>query len=122
MIDLVYLVPLVVSFIATFALTPIVIRFMKQHGMVGEDLNKFHRPKVAEMGGIAVLLGFFSGVFLFLLMFRTQLDARIMAVLFAISGCAFTGLLDDLVNLRWRSKAVLPLSPCQWGSCSGTWR
>lgn len=51
MVDPIYFIPLAVSFIATLILTPFVIRFMKQRGIVGEDLNKLHRPKIAEMGG-----------------------------------------------------------------------
>lgn len=108
MVDPIYFIPLAVSFIATLILTPFVIRFMKQRGIVGEDLNKLHRPKIAEMGGIAVLIGFFSGVFIFLSLFRRQIDVGFMATLLAISGCAFTGLLDDLKNLRKYIKAVLP--------------
>ncbi|MDH3366118.1 MAG: hypothetical protein OEM29_09000, partial [Thermoplasmata archaeon] len=46
----------------TFAIIPWLIPKLRDKGIVGEDLNKPHKPKVVEMGGIAVVIGFFAGI------------------------------------------------------------
>ncbi len=55
-----------VSFFASFFILPAFIRFLEASGIVGTDINKPHKPKVAEMGGPAVMAGFLSGMFLFI--------------------------------------------------------
>ena len=46
------------AFFITFALTPILKDKLKGMGITGTDLHKPDKPKVPEMGGIAILLGF----------------------------------------------------------------
>ena len=108
MIDLIYVLILLISFGVTVALTPYVMRFMRRHDIVGRDMNKPGMPIRPEMGGVAVVLGFFSGAFVFIYYQRAALNTAMMALLFGIMGCAFTGILDDLLNLRRYIKAVLP--------------
>lgn len=48
----------VAAFFITFALTPFLKNKLKERGITGTDLHKSDKPKVPEMGGIAILLGF----------------------------------------------------------------
>jgi len=87
---------------------PWLIPKLKAKGIVGRDLNKPDQPNVAEMGGIAVTVGFFAGLSV-LLMVDSVVDLNLLNVsLSAILGAAFVGMMDDLFDLRQRYKALLP--------------
>ncbi len=79
--------------------------------MVGRDLHKVNRPIIPEMGGIAVIGGFYAGVTLFQLLAVTspELLVYLHASLVAAFGAGFVGLLDDLFSIRRRAKALAPL-------------
>ncbi|MEM4729871.1 MAG: hypothetical protein QXH42_08975 [Thermoplasmata archaeon] len=102
------------SLAVTLIIMPGVIRTMMRHGITGPDMNKPGRPQVAEMGGVGVLIGFFSGLFVALGWIKfvqpeELADSRLLlASMFAILGAALVGSLDDLFDLRQRVKAVLP--------------
>ncbi len=55
-------VGLTVSFLAIWLLMPFLIRLLKQRGHVGIDVHKLERPKVPEMGGIGIVVGFLIGL------------------------------------------------------------
>jgi UDP-N-acetylglucosamine--dolichyl-phosphate N-acetylglucosaminephosphotransferase len=78
---------------------------------VGKDLNKPNKPLVPEMGGLGVMLGFYVGVTL-LVVFSDPQDAParpyFYAALLASLGAGIVGLLDDMFNIRKRTKAILP--------------
>ena len=103
-----------VAVIVTFLIMPSIIRTMTKAGMVGPDMNKPHKPQIAEMGGVGVLIGFFSGIFttigIMKFVFPEPLgESRLLlASMFAILGAALVGALDDLFDLRQRVKAILP--------------
>lgn len=99
---------LVVAFAMTFAVVPWLIPKLQERGIVGRDLNKPARPLVVEMGGIAVVIGFFAGIS-FVIVLDGIGDKELLYVsLSAILGAAFIGILDDLFELRQRQKAFLP--------------
>ena len=50
------------AFLMTFLIIPWLIPKLKAKGITGKDLNKPDHPEIAEMGGIAVVIGFFAGV------------------------------------------------------------
>lgn len=92
----------------TFVVVPWLIPRLKARGVVGKDLNKPSKPDIAEMGGVAVVMGFFAGVsVLVALNGITNLDLLNVS-LSAVLGAAFVGMMDDLFNLRQRHKAFLP--------------
>ena len=103
------------SAVVTLVLMPRLIRSFKARGMVGIDQNKFDKPKVTEMGGVAVVAGFFVGVVTLMLFDFLTPGTTIpntplfLACLIASLGCAFVGAIDDLFALRQRVKAVLPI-------------
>ena len=45
------------SFLVTLVLTKLLIPRLKRAGIAGEDENKKGRPKIPEMGGIAIVAG-----------------------------------------------------------------
>ena len=97
-----------VGLATTFAAIPWLIIKLREKGIVGEDLNKPHKPKIVEMGGIAVVIGFFAGMSV-ALMFDGVANKELLYVsLSAVLGAAFIGVLDDLFELRQRQKAFFP--------------
>ncbi len=103
---------LIIGFVAAFATTffviPWLIPRLKSRGMVGRDLNKPGTPEVAEMGGLAVVVGFFIGASLTLAIDGISRADLLNASFVAILGAAFVGMIDDIFNLRQNQKAFLP--------------
>ncbi len=95
----------VFSSVLTYVVTPIMIRKMLKRGIVGEDMNKFDRPKVAEMGGISVMLGFSFGIILatFIVTY-IGLEKVNLTILFGsfltVFMVGFIGVIDDLIGWK----------------------
>lgn len=102
------MVALILSGAVTAVLIPPMIIKLKQRGIVGKDLNKPSAPEIAEMGGIAVVVGFFAGVSVLLVTDGATRMSVLQVSLSTVLGAAFVGMWDDLFNLRQRHKAVLP--------------
>ena len=93
------------SFIVTFLLTPIWIRAAHRIKITGKDMNKYDKPKVAEMGGLTVNAGFFAGVLAYvgLSTFYFKQSAYLIYILAVMSTCLIImviGMLDDI--LGWK--------------------
>ena len=102
-----------VSFFVTILIIPWLIANMKKKGFIGRDMNKVENIEIPEMGGIAVVIGFMAGVYSLLFLdhiYNTDnhFSDFFLASLITLIGIAFTGLLDDLLDMRQRTKAVLP--------------
>ena len=97
------------AFVITFLTTRWMIRHLSGTRMVGRDIHKPGQPTVPEMGGLAVIAGFYAGVTVIqLYALDQQAISYLHASLVAVFGAGFVGLLDDLFDLRQRTKAVLP--------------
>ncbi|HEX9907339.1 MAG TPA: hypothetical protein VGB78_02590 [Thermoplasmata archaeon] len=96
------------SLFVTFFLLPWLIPRLKQKGIVGRDLNKPDKPEIAEMGGIAVVVGFLAGVSAIIALDGITDEDLLIASLSAIMGAAFVGMIDDLFDLPQGFKALLP--------------
>lgn len=97
-----------IAALTTFLILPWLIPKMKARGIIGRDLNKPNLPEIAEMGGIAVVIGFFAGVSV-LLALDGVTDVELLNVsLSVVLGAAFIGMIDDLFELRQRQKAFFP--------------
>ena len=81
---------------------------LKARGVLGRDLNKPDKPEVAEMGGIAAVVGVFAGVGVLVALDGIDNIDLLNVSLSAALGAAFVGMLDDLFDLRQRHKAILP--------------
>jgi len=98
---------MLIALLSTLIVVPWLIKNLKNTRMVGIDYNKKDRRVIPEMGGLAVIIGFYVGV-IFLILFDTvQADIYFLSLL-AIMGAAVVGIMDDLFDLRQRVKALLP--------------
>lgn len=93
------------TFTVTFLLLPWWIRRSKRAGLVGRDMNKVDRKKVAESGGFPVILGFSFGLLLYtghLTFFQTNssLVIPVLGTLGTVLLVFIIGLLDDI--LGWK--------------------
>ena len=89
-----------VAFGMTFVVIPWLIPRLKARGVVGKDLNKPSKPDIAEMGGIAVVMGFFAGVSVLVALNGIANLDLLNVSLSAVLGAAFVGMMDDLFELR----------------------
>ncbi|TET91171.1 MAG: hypothetical protein E3J35_04145 [Methanomassiliicoccales archaeon] len=121
---MVFVIAALASSVTTFLTVPWLIRNLKNTSAVGRDLNKKDRPLIPEMGGLAVVIGFYVGVNVltivvyvlvnggngnFFSSWQRVISSPIFVLsLLAVLGAAVTGIMDDLFNLRQRVKAVLP--------------
>jgi UDP-N-acetylglucosamine--dolichyl-phosphate N-acetylglucosaminephosphotransferase len=99
---------LLVSSFMTLLIIPWMIPKLKAKGIVGKDLNKAGEPEVAEMGGIAVVVGFFGGVSALIALNGIENISLLNVSLSAILGAALVGMMDDIFDLQQRFKALLP--------------
>ena len=93
------------SFFTTFALTKTWIRAARKLGLVGRDMNKADKRDVAEGGGIAVLFGLLSGLFIYIFFRTFFLDSQehaieMLAAVSAMLLAGFIGFVDDI--LGWK--------------------
>jgi UDP-N-acetylglucosamine--dolichyl-phosphate N-acetylglucosaminephosphotransferase len=107
-IEIGFIVGFAVALAVTFIIVPWLIPRLKDRGIVGKDLNKLGQPEIAEMGGIAVVVGFFAGVSVLLALNHITNRDLFNASLSAILGAAFVGMMDDMFDMRQRHKALLP--------------
>jgi len=99
---------------------------LKEAGRCGKDLNKPHQPVIPESLGVVVGTVYLMSVFLFLpfpfmrwfvhdhsrmeypIEFPFQKLGEYTAALLSICSMLFLGFADDVLNLKWRHKIVLP--------------
>ena len=104
-----------ISFISTFLLIRWLSPRLRAKGIVGEDVNKPDRPEVAEMGGLAIVLGlssgllFMTGLKTFLGIFKAVDSIPLTMALLTTFVIATIGVMDDLVGVHQGLKATVPL-------------
>jgi UDP-N-acetylglucosamine--dolichyl-phosphate N-acetylglucosaminephosphotransferase len=106
-----------VSFAATWITTRKWIRKAPGVGLVGQDMNKPGKPKVAEMGGVCVVFGFVLGMlgYIGILTFYSGSSqyVSILAVLCTVLMTCIIGMIDDIlgwkIGLRQWQKPILTL-------------
>lgn len=107
---------LLVTFIVTFIVMPYVIKAMRKRNIVGVDVHKVDKPKVAEMGGMGILVGVTIGcLVLFVLtgIFVTGFfDLRILIFLSVVLIAGFIGIVDDVRTLGAKVKPILTAVAC----------
>jgi len=86
----------------SLVLTPYVASLMRKAGIVGRDIHKLHKPEVAEMGGIAILISL--PLSLIVVLDDVLSKALLIFLLFGLIG-----ILDDLTSLKQSHKVLLSL-------------
>lgn len=100
----IFLLGSIASFLATLLITPFLIHAFKERGIVGRDVHKLVQRECAEMGGVAVLIGFSVGFGLILLF---TASVRLVLTFLTIVLVGVVGVADDLLTLRQRYKPFL---------------
>ncbi len=100
------LTSILISFAVTFITTPYFSRFLYAVGIVGLDLHKKDKPKLASSGGICVAFGVLAGLlsYIGLQTFLSTSEGDLQSLLAVTSSVLivmFVGLLDDL-NVKSR--------------------
>ncbi len=119
------LISMALAFAAVYFITPQMIKFLIASGIVGTDVHKKGRPKIAEMGGPAVLVGFLAGVFFYIAVkvFLYGGIPNLIEIFAAVCTAlivSIVGMLDDIgslmkrtglkrVGVRRRYKVLFPL-------------
>ncbi|MFO8109207.1 MAG: hypothetical protein R6U17_01595 [Thermoplasmata archaeon] len=85
------------------------IKTFPKAGINGKDMHKHDKNFVAEMGGLAAIIGFMAGISIVLGRAGEDLDSALfLTSIIAIIGAGFIGMVDDMVSLRQKTKAILP--------------
>ncbi|MFA6329197.1 MAG: hypothetical protein WCX64_00755 [Candidatus Micrarchaeia archaeon] len=121
-----YILTAVITFIATFAATWLMIPRLKRAGLVGVDINKvpssFSRdrikglkdkgypglPVVPRSGGIAMIMGFSAGMLVSLLIYPYNNLAGILAALLTATLISMIGVVEDFLPIRQVYRTLLP--------------
>ena len=106
----IYLLAFFIPLIITFIGLPIHIRFMLKKGIFGIDVHKKEKPKVAEMGGIILLIAIILTSILVIVLLDdsyNQLSVGIFCITITIAG--IIGIIDDRLNLSALLKPFLLL-------------
>lgn len=96
----------IISFSITYITMPRLIKKLQDADIVGKDLHKPDQPKVAEMGGIGILLGFIIGLFVAIYLYP-KLQFTLIITLLVILLVGMVGMVDDLVRLSSKEKLIL---------------
>lgn len=104
----------IISFILTYQFIPIVAQFTRSKGLSGKDLGK--KGTANEHIDIPESLGLVCGIVFLIATILTQLliaqDQQhkliFNSALFSICFMIFLGFIDDVLDLKWRYKLILP--------------
>ena len=103
--------PLILSFFVSYYLIKKWIPVAHREGYVGKDMNKYDKPKVAEIGGLYAIIGTIFGILLYIglkvyIFGTTQNLVEVFSILTLLSLITILGLFDDI--LGWK-KGMKPL-------------
>ncbi|MFX1477417.1 MAG: hypothetical protein ACFFCI_04730 [Promethearchaeota archaeon] len=97
-----------VGFLTTYFILPYLIRFLKHKKYVGYDIHKNSRPKVAESGGISIVIGFTIASFFLMIFFISFLNEIVIFLLTVLLSAAI-GFIDDRIKLKSRYKILFSI-------------
>ena len=101
------LVSLAAALVMSFALTPVVKVFAQKVGAmdVPKDGRRMHDHPIPRLGGLAMFLGFLVSTLLF-----SKIDTQVRGMLLGCVLVVITGVIDDIVPLRWWLKLLLQIA------------
>ncbi len=105
MVELLLLATIFISFFCVLFAIPFWIRKARQENLVGKDMHKKDKRKIAEGGGVGVMFGFSIGVLLYIAIntFYFQRNfglTQMFAILTTLFIATMLGSIDDL--LGWK--------------------
>ena len=100
-----------VSFLVTFASTPIIGKWMRTRGITGRDVHKIRRVRLPEMCGLAILIGLTAGALVYAVISPSAVREGV-AFIGTVLIAGAIGLLDDLRPLSARIKPLLAAVAC----------
>ena len=100
----------VLAGLCTHAIVPDLGRLLLAADRCGKDLNKRGQPKLAESLGVAAGSVYLIAMFLFIPCAEATVETlgNYTAALLSISSMLLLGFTDDVLNLKWRHKILLP--------------
>jgi UDP-N-acetylglucosamine--dolichyl-phosphate N-acetylglucosaminephosphotransferase len=104
----------IVSIALSWLAARVLVPRLHREGVCGQDLHKPGRPEIAEMGGLALLVGFSGAVLVAVAMvsfFRVFPGVDLVVLLAGLTTVLLSGLIgsiDDLLGMRQEVKAFLP--------------
>ena len=112
-LSFVFLFSFFVSICTSYVITKLLIPRLKSKGIAAVDANKPDKRKIPEMGGLAVLISFNIGIYMIILLIELwdliSLESNyLLASLLTIFGVSIIGIIDDLIDVSQRTKAILP--------------
>jgi UDP-GlcNAc:undecaprenyl-phosphate GlcNAc-1-phosphate transferase len=98
------LVSLVAALVMSFAATPVVKIFAQKVGAmdVPRDGRRMHDHPIPRLGGLAMFMGFILSTLLF-----AKIDTQVRGLLLGCIVIVTTGVIDDIVPLKWWIKLLL---------------
>ena len=101
------LVSLAAALVMSFALTPVVKVFAQKVGAmdVPKDGRRMHDHPIPRLGGLAMFLGFLVSTLLF-----SKIDTQVRGMLLGCVLVVITGVIDDIVPLKWWLKLILQIA------------
>jgi len=118
MLDPLWIFPLsfFISLAICILLLPHYIKKARAVDMIGIDVHKINKPKIAESGGIILMLAYLLGLFIFIPFLYepstniyTEEMIKIIGTAATVLFSTFIGLVDDIYEIRWRIKALTPM-------------
>ncbi|MFQ6060526.1 MAG: hypothetical protein ACE5KV_04395 [Thermoplasmata archaeon] len=100
----------VVSFLVALVATPPLVRKMREGGMVGKDVNKWGKPEVPELGGIAVVFAFSISITFMVGVIKLAgylYEPPFLAAISVFFVASMIGLIDDISRISQRVKAAV---------------
>lgn len=95
-----------VTFVVTFATTPIVAEAMKRRGITGKDVHKLSKREVPEMCGLAIIVGLVIGTVAYSVAFPAAVREA-AAFIGTVLVAGTIGIVDDVRPLGARIKPLL---------------
>ena len=103
------------AFVFTYVTIPWIIPRLLKAGISGKDMNKSGQKIMPEMGGFAIVGGFVVGVLLAIALTTFHFVSApmnltfILACLSTVLLTALIGVIDDLLKIDQKVKAILPV-------------
>lgn len=101
------LLALLTAIVVTFATTPLVKRMAYKVGAIDvpKDARRMHKTPIPRLGGLAIFLGFFLSVLLFV-----EIEPEIQGILIGAVMIVVLGIFDDIMTLKAVPKFLVQIA------------